>query len=398
MRPTNIVKLTASREQSGNTMIQQKTNYKQMKTYMKILILTLVGGILIFTLCSRHKKNKSMNEKFVWRPGIGAPNFYPMEVVSAYMPFGNGYAIPVPGNIVSSGLGSSGGGSVVLGDNVKYSVPVGLDVTWLSITEHKMFEGSFEFPKETIAKHLSESYDTFKNKATHYDEIVATLLPGGRVLLYLSGMGRCIAIDTVYQAKEIKVLPITELFPRGSYSSVQEYIDRVLKNNPEISANLQANGISYELWDTYLKRYNYNIVWEFDNAEETVFDGAVYHFVNGEYYRTEQYSPIIMKTMLKNFSAVWYVGETRYAAAFYFREKEITEVFSQIVSSDTPMTLLIKVCKYNNLFDISLKTDTNEIIIENTQIHVFKRMPSDTEGQLIYDNYRGERPVTFKGQ
>ena len=51
--------------------------------------------------------------------------------------------------------------------------------------------------------------------------------------------------------------------------------------------------------------------------------------------------------------------------------------------------LKIKVCKYNNLFDISLNVGDKSIKIEKTEIVVFSDPIDDPDGDgtLIYDNY-----------
>ena len=367
--------------------------------YKIVLILIALGLLATISLGSckliKNKFKKDMSKKYEWSPSMGAPKFYPVRVDRAYMLYGEDKARIIPsGGMLNNRLGTGAGGRMALGPDRLFEAPTGVEVVWWSLVEDQTYEASFELPAKTIEKHLAESYGTHtftggREVVLYYDEVNVTLLPGGRILVYLSGGGRRIELDTIYQAKKIAPLPVRKWFPDSSIESIQDYIDLTWKHEPHLLEHLQANGIPHELWDRYRKRYNYDIVFEFEKAEETVLnEGGVYHFINGELYRTEQYFPITFKATPKNIYRGWRVGDTRYSGRFYLQEKDIIEAFDRI-DSDTRAELVIKVCKYNNLFDIVLRTEKEEIEIENTQIEVFK------DGELIYWNYRGEERTKF---
>ena len=70
----------------------------------------------------------------------------------------------------------------------------------------------------------------------------------------------------------------------------------------------------------------------------------------------------------------WKVGDVKYKGEFFFDEEEIMKVFSG--SWNNNGELVIKVSKYNNLFDISLIKGADKQSLKKTKIHVFRDTPS----------------------
>ena len=83
----------------------------------------------------------------------------------------------------------------------------------------------------------------------------------------------------------------------------------------------------------------------------------------------------------------------------YFNEEEVLRVFDEAYGEDRMQEgeLTIKVCKYNNLFDISLNVGDKSVKLEKTEIRVFQDPIDDPDGDgtLIYKNYEGNHRNLF---
>jgi hypothetical protein len=83
----------------------------------------------------------------------------------------------------------------------------------------------------------------------------------------------------------------------------------------------------------------------------------------------------------------------------YFNEEEVLRLFDEAYGTDRDQKgeLRVKVCKYNNLFDISLNVGGKSVKFEKTAIRVFQRPIEDPikAGDLIYKNYKGDHTNFF---
>lgn len=163
---------------------------------------------------------------------------------------------------------------------------------------------------------------------------------------------------------------------------------------------LRNHGSAAPLLERYLQRFNYTLNFEFENQETSVYCVESY-FTNGEHYdRTPKYNEAFkMQSRLKEFEVMWDTKDSRYTCFMYFNEEEILKVFDEAYGEDRTQKgeLKIKVCKYNNLFDISLNVGDKSIKLEKTEIRVFQdpiEKPNG-KGTLIYKNYEGNHKNLF---
>jgi hypothetical protein len=139
---------------------------------------------------------------------------------------------------------------------------------------------------------------------------------------------------------------------------------------------------------------------DFENRETKIYEIGS-DFMNGEGYGfTSKYNePFKMPSRLKEFLVKWDTKDSRYTCFMYFNEAEMLKVFDEAYGEDRMQKgeLKIKVCKYNNLFDISLNVGDKSIKLEKTEIRVFQdpiEKPNG-KGTLIYKNYEGNHKNFF---
>jgi hypothetical protein len=132
-------------------------------------------------------------EKFDWNPGAaGVPNF-PMEYSMISFVSADGTSVSSPSAIVGY-TGSQWGdntASVSVGGDLK-SIPVKLNITWLSYTEDQFYTGSFVLPHNEILALFKKgwpdfNYTTNQPTTSTFNEIVVGMAPGGMVVVWLSG-------------------------------------------------------------------------------------------------------------------------------------------------------------------------------------------------------------------
>ena len=173
-----------------------------------IILLAGIGLAILIINCKGQKKMKS----FRWDASACAPLMYPVELYTGYFSFENGGSCYIPKSAFEHGGWGESAHSFD-GRSESSSVPVGLDVTWISYTENKFYTGSFKLPKDTIAKLFEEGFTVFNQKMHDtYDNIIAGLAPGGVVVVWMRGQGgRAVEIGR-YQASETRV-SIQEFVP-----------------------------------------------------------------------------------------------------------------------------------------------------------------------------------------
>ena len=363
------------------------------------IALTLVVVLCIAYWGFNKFKNMSM-KKYKWEPTSNAPILFPVKIHVAYMRYGENSALAVAGSD-NTGLGDVGS---TYGLEGAFPLPTGLDVIWLSWVDKKFYRAEVDFPMEQITRFFEEGYINFKGEKENYKWVNACFLPGGRIVVYLTGYEKGVVLAE-YQGKETTV-EMKDFIPDGyfAYKNWNEYFkDRFDHSTRKWVSNYHANGVPYGLWDRYFERFNYDVKFEFEN-KQSVDKGSGYDFTNGEQgIIAPLYSPgmpITPAARVRVITNEWTVGEHLYSAWFYFNEQEVLDVFDKAFKGNPEQKgeLKIWVSKYNNLFDISLTVAGREYKFEKTQIRVFKEpkeKPEDAE--LIYISYEGNHDL-FLGE
>lgn len=349
--------------------------------------------------------------KFVWGPSVSTPRYFDIWMKYAYVGFGNkGRRYPALG-YDRDGIGQ-GSASVVLNDfDEGMPLPNSLDISWLSNVDRKIYKGNFEFSEELNNKILDyfrkgyKDYDPRDNTTSDitYSGINITIIPGGRVILYLTGVGRIACLDTVFQCN-VREVKFREYYTYDGYNTIDEYVDKcnAEEDGPVMLSLLGQYGRDYiyGLWDRYMERFNYEVKIEFENEETVVNPNNGYKYTNGEMFKNYDGIKVDMLARIKSTAFVWNVADTVYTGHFFFNENEVLEYFDKAYGKNRNRKgeFIIKVSKYNNKFDIFLKVGEQEYKFEKTQIHVFRRRPEDDKGYNFYDNYRGEEVKHYIGE
>ena len=374
-------------------------------------------GLVAICLCivasacnSRNDMNYSTRTKFPWTPNISAPLNYPVEIKYAYLCYGTeGDRYPVLSSGSCDGIGVSKG-AVSFEDYEKeggLDVPNGIEIVWLSFAESKIYKLHTTFSQnlqdEMLRLFREGFYVTKFDKHKTYSTLLMTMLPGGKVWLYMDGMGRTVLVCDTLQAEPIE-MTLEEFDKDASYvsNSVQEYSEASL--DKEQKAGIKANGIPFEIWEKYRERFNYDFKFEFEDKNSKMDSlSLAYNFINGEFYYASDGAKTGLLSRPKEIYLEWNVGDIKYKGQFFLREEEVLEGFSKMYSSTKRSqkgTLIVKTSKYNNKFDIYLEIEGNKYFFKKTKIHVFRITPENKndEDHLYYWNYEGEDVEQYLGE
>ena len=347
---------------------------------------------------------------FSWSPSVSTPRNYPVELLRCKVGFGNkGESIPVIDPFPRLGIGRRGAGGVDLNAfDIERGLPIpnSLDILWAAYTEKKFYKANIQFSEELQNRMLElfrEGYYGVKEKQRfRYNNLVITLLPEGKIWLYLDGSHRYVRLDYTLQAEEVSVELSDYVDTR--HKTMDDFCTGRLSDYPKAIENLSKNGIPKGLWDTYAERFPYDIQIEFEN-EQTVFDPDYgYYCSNGEMFGSLDDVKYYPMARLKHLIMAWSVADTVYTGHLFFNENEVIRnypaAFGDESNPDIRGKFLIKVGEDNNRFDISLRVGERECKFEETQIHVFKVTPENKneDDHLFYWNYRGEEVKKYIGE
>lgn len=374
-----------------------------MKKYLLMGLIAVCLCIVASACNSRNNMNYSTRTKFPWVPNVSAPLNYPAGVKYAYLGFGNeGRRYPVMSSFADAGIGVNKGevSFADLESDEGLDIPNSLEILWLSYAEGKFYKAHTKFSQELQNKILAllrEGYNTEygneKLKHETYSSFLITMLPGGKVWLYMEGAARYVLVCDTIQAEPIEMtLGEFDKEALRVASTVQEYSKGCLEKKQ--IENLKVNGIPYGLWDKYRERFNYDIKFEFEDKNSKIDSlSVVYDFINGEFNYASDGVKAGALSRPKQLYLEWNVKGTIYTGEFFFDEQEVLDSFSKAFSinrRNEKGSLCIKVSKYNNKFDISLHLNDKKFPFSKTKIHVFKQYAdqSDLDAIIIYNNHQ----------
>ena len=129
-------------------------------------------------------------EKFKLSAIPGAAKGYPMTIQVGNFIRSDGKTFPVPsGHTIDAGWTGIQIGWAV-GDELQ-PAPDSLEILYFSYLEDTFYEGHFALPQERIHALLKQGFwDGFNNQLLTYDDFVVSVLPAGRVMVWLAGAGR----------------------------------------------------------------------------------------------------------------------------------------------------------------------------------------------------------------
>ncbi len=359
------------------------------------------------------KEKREMEERFYYDVCCSAPRLNPGEYVSVRFIGESGTLSPFGNNRVKGGMGCGMDG-VARDRSMKYRLPKAIEATWVSYSDRKVYSVATLLPYDTILSLFNDggtpcipaSQDTTGDERLRLiNGLDLCFMPGGKVMLYVKAPVKCILLDWSATGKEVTDDNILcHIYRRWGLKNMDGYYDVYYSEEfPDYGpwrSYLRNHGSAAPLLERYLQRFNYTLDFEFENQETSVYSVESY-FTNGEHYdRTPKYNEAFRKpSRIKEFEVLWDTKDSRYTCFMYFNEEEILKVFDEAYGEDRTQKgeLKIKVCKYNNLFDISLNVGDKSIKLEKTEIRVFQDPIENPNGKgtLIYKNYEGNHKNLF---
>ena len=357
------------------------------------------------------EKEQMEKERFYYDVCCSAPRLNPGEYVSVRFIGDSGTLSPFGNNIVDGGMGCGMDG-VARDRSRKYCLPKAIEATWVSYSDRKVYSVASLLPYDTILSLFNDggtpcipaSQDTTGEERLRLIQgLDLCFMPEGKVMLYVKAPVKCILLDWSATGNEVTDDNIlSKLYKRRELDDIESFFDK-MSSYPEDehwTSYRSKHGSVAPLLERYLQRFNYTLNFEFENEETSMYSVESY-FTNGEHYdRTPKYNEAFRKpSRIKEFWAMWDYTDSRYSCYMYFNEEEILKVFDEAYGEDRNQKgeLKIRVCKYNNLFDISLNVGDKSIKLEKTAIRVFRRpIENPTKaGDLIYKNYKGDHTNFF---
>jgi hypothetical protein len=361
---------------------------------MKNLILSFIAFTLSCNITACLNNYNKMKEKFEWEPAASAPQNYPMEGYQIQFVYADSNRISWPLDV--AGLGTGWGdesGGVAVGENQK-SIPVRLDITWLSYTENQFYTGSFQLPYDTILALFKKgwpdlNYETHKHIVSSYNKIIAGMAPGGVVVVWLSGAGHQIDVGR-FQAKKT-IVNMNAFINRSDVKVDQDsYVKDFFGYNESQKSkeNLEKNGIPYGLWDRYRERFNLRPIITYDQHIPVKTDNIFFDFYNGEEeLMNAELDDRITKNVfeprarIEKISTSWTMerepGKPQsYQLNIHFNEAEMFKVYKEIYGNNPNQEgeLKIEINRGNDQYRVFLQNKDKKIEL------------LQAEGEILLDN------------
>ncbi|MEE1177131.1 MAG: DUF2931 family protein [Paludibacteraceae bacterium] len=380
-----------------------------------LLFLSLVASCSNKKELQKNKDNSQMeDERFYYEVCCSGPKLGPGDYVTVEY-IGESGTVRVFGNEsigVGMGLGHDG---VTRSRASRFGLPKAIEATWVSWTDRKVYSVATLLPYDTILSLFRDGGEPCvpAPKGTTPDNLIGKtidcfdlcFLPGGKVMLYVNTAVKSILLDwSAEGVEETDDEILSDIYMQYGLDNMDEYYDMFYsdkyKDYEPWRKYMRKHGTIAPLLERYMERFNYTLNFEFEN-KETVIDYVLAKYTNGEHQSgTSKFNDCFsMPSRLKDIRVVWDTKDYHYTCFMYFNEEEMLKVFDEAYGNDRTQKgeLTIKVCKYNNLFDIFLNVGGKSIKLEKTEIRAFRDPIDDPhgDGTLIYKNYEGNHKNLF---
>ena len=380
-----------------------------------LLFLSLVASCSNKKELQKNKDNSQMeDERFYYEVCCSGPILGPGDYVTVEY-IGESGTVRVFGNEsigVGMGLGHDG---VTRSRASRFGLPKAIEATWVSWTDRKVYSVASLLPYDTILSLFRDGGEPCvpAPKGTTPDNLIGKtidrfdlcFLPGGKVMLYVNTAVKSILLDwSAEGVEETDEEILSDIYMQYGLDNMDEYYDMFYsdkyKDYEPWRKYMRKHGTIAPLLERYMERFNYTLNFEFENKETNIYSVRS-NFTNGERYSlTPKYNKAFkMPSRLKEIRVLWDTKDYRFTGFMYFNEEEMLKVFDEAYGNDRTQKgeLTIKVCKYNNLFDIFLNVGGKSIKLEKTEIRVFRDPIEDPDGDgtLIYKNYEGNHKNLF---
>lgn len=315
------------------------------------------------------------------------------------------------------------GGTIFEGEegDFVYEYPTGIYLAWISSNEKKVYKLDIDFPEEMIKqmKELKENglVDKWGNKII-YNKLKTEIYPYGQVRFSLVASNTFRSMDWCFLAEETHELD-QFILSKEDYESMERKWNVIYKigydnavNDPTylkrwINYSVETKLPSAELWNSYHKRYDYSVVFDFSSPDDTLnFWGP--WFSNGEHFAwkigVNDGIAWDNKSVLHEMSLWWKDSTYQYTSLFYYNVDELLDVFSNafIEHPGEKGRLVFKIVKGEERYEdinIILLVGESSYSIEKTEI-LINRDPLTNrikESDVVYKNYEGDHKNFFIG-
>ena len=358
----------------------------------------LLFTILSLQLSSCQNKEAMKKDVFEWQETTSCPPGYAVDVYQGGLHSSKGFTSLYLG--VDTGKEGWGRGASGMSSGKK-TLPNHLHVIWVSYFEHKFYEIDTPIDYNKMVDLFNEGYylvsdnpDNPRLKWENYDSIIVGFAPGGVVVIWIAGLGRQIEIGR-YQGKEITFSKeyVESLHP-GTQKNKHDitYHNKILYEwnmiPKEIVEEIKDKPIPYGLWDTYRKKYNWQLKFVFLHNEK--IKNVTYYLLNGEEeelygeVETEKYPKIPVffrwetrkaRAIPKTISFFWEIDSSVYSCYIELDEKEIMTAFERVLGNDpgAEVTIELYVNTDRTRATVSLKTKEEEVGVFNNKVTINKR-------------------------
>jgi|GEM_PF-4849917 len=318
-------------------------------------------------------------EKFKLSAIPGAAKGYPMTIQVGNFIHSDGKTFPVPsGHIIDAGWTGIQIGWVV-GDELQ-PVPDSLEVLYFSYLEDTFYEGHFALPQQRVHELLRQGFwDGVNNQPLAYKTFVVSVLPAGRVVVWLLGAGR----QTLVGRYTAEPAPHTDFrrFYRTA-NRAEMWRESLAEAAPAIRQKAQERKLTADQWESYLNTYPWQVA---ANVPLALYQPYSIRYLNGEYssyaltrdgltaYAAELLTPV-PKPVPQRLSLYFRAEHgARYLARVQpFDEAQTLAAFQQLAREHpaAPITLFYTFDKFYQKATLSLKNQWREILLTNSPVEV----------------------------
>ncbi|MFD2908243.1 DUF2931 family protein [Flavobacterium ardleyense] len=306
-------------------------------------------------------------KKYEWIPTSNAPELYPTEMVSSRITLEDGNSSYIPGSGINKNGWGNSGPFHSQGANLK-AVPVKLAITWASYLENKFYQGSWDLPVARIKELFEKGTISWRNNLpSTYSEVRVGCAPGGVVVVWMYGDDQQIEIAR-FQAEETHI-DLKVFVPGNPSLTEKEYFD-IMESAPEAYENMKKNGIQYDIWDVYRKKYTWRTRIEipnhsFERIRIDMFNGELETIFNGVDTQNEfkeRGIPRLLSFAFENNKGIQTIFQVK-----YFDEEEVFNLFKQ-VDETKPIEIVLRMNEDLTNRNLILKQEEKEFPIRKIDL------------------------------
>lgn len=192
---------------------------------------------------------------------------YPVMLYEGFSYYGDDVmdAIELPTSLPIQGQWGKGGAIDDANSNKEVPLPKLIDVTWLSLTEHRFYGVYEDLPQQELEA-LWEQKD--KDEKPVFDSIIVGMAPRGRLAIWMRGPLRSEQIFWIdgFRTK----VPMKEYLPDNPEKlTLTDYCNYYVEGDEDVAQNLKENGLpSATELDAMMQQYNYRYQFELKRYNE----------------------------------------------------------------------------------------------------------------------------------